>query len=122
MMKAIWITWLIALSACYPNDLGYAVRMRNTGPREITDASVTYGDFKFDAGILIRDGDHENLEVHEPTPKSAVVEWRDADGRQHTETVKVSLPQRFKGVLVFEIDAANNVRVVMESRPQHITP
>jgi hypothetical protein len=124
MMKRTTIISVVALMlfACSDDKREYLVRMRNTGSRDIDNARVSYGKFTSDAGILIPRADDTELAVREPLPTSAVVEWTDADGARHREVVKVALPQRFKGVLVFEIDGSNRARAVTESPPPHIRP
>ena len=112
----------ILVIACFSDERGYSVRVRNTGLRQVVATRVQFGNFASDVGVLIAHSADTEFDVREPLPKAAVVEWRDAAGSQHRETVNVSLPRGFKGVLVFEIDGANHVHVVTESPPKHIVP
>ena len=112
----------IALFACFSGERGYSVRLRNTGPRQIDAARVRYGNFASDVGLLIAHAADTHLDVRESLPKSALVEWRDADGTYHREMVHVAIPQGFKGVLVFEIDGTNQVHVLTEPPPRRIVP
>jgi hypothetical protein len=91
--------------------------MRYVGSREVSDATVSYGKFRFTAGILLPRGDHDDLEVHEPLPNRATVTWRDAEGRQHCEVLNIVESGNFHEVLIFEIDDSGKVRVRTESRP-----
>lgn len=120
MMKRILILVAVVLVACFEGE-GYSVKMLNTGSRDIDDAQVSYGRFVDNMGVLIPNAEKVYLSVREPLPRTAVVEWRDADGARHQETVTV-LFARFQGVLVFEIDGQNHVHVRTESPPPHITP
>ena len=112
----------IAVFACFSDERGYSIRLKNTGVRQIEGVRVQYGKFASDVGVLIANAADTQLDVREPLPRSAIIEWTDADSRRHREVVNVSLRRAFKGVLVFEIDGANHVHVTTESPPRHIVP
>lgn len=115
------IAGLLVLGSC-DDAQQYAVRMRNIGSSEVENARVSYGQFVFAAGILISAGDHEQIDVREPLPHTAVVEWTDSFGVRHRQVVNISFPQGFKGVLVFEIDGANRARALTEPASPRIDP
>jgi hypothetical protein len=94
--------------------------VRNIGTRQIDETRVSYGKFTSDVGVVVANAADTHLQVREPLPQTALVEWTDADGRSHRETVEVSFPHGFKGVLVFDIDDSNHVHVLTEPPPQHI--
>ena len=109
---------LFAFHGC-ERPLGYHVTVRNTGHHDVNDVRVAYGNFSDAPGVLPPGIDKTHLDVHEPVPAEAVVEWRDAEGTSHREVVKVMPRSAFKGVLIFEIDGTNDVQVRTEARPRH---
>lgn len=82
------------------------------------DVRVTYGGFVDEPGVLAPGSHKGHLDVQEALPKEAAVEWRDTNGGRHRKVVKVMPRSEFRGVLVFEIDAENRVRVLTESPPE----
>ena len=98
----------------------YSLRVRNIGQREIDNVEVTYEGHRSAPGVLMPGAQDTELAVPHPLPKRATVRWRDADLKEHREAVDVTFAQTFKGVLVFEIDELNRVKVRTESPPRHI--
>ena len=77
----------------------------------ISNARVYYDDFEFSAGGLQPGG--EAVHGNPPkTPMTATVQWKTQDGVLHTEKIHVgatTVPRRFKGKVVFEINETNVV-------------
>lgn len=111
----------IALIACVRTDC-YSVKMRYVGRGVIHDARVSYGSFTFNAGVLIPNGAHEYLEVCEPVPQIAIVEWTDASGNRERSGVRVVTGKRFHGVLVIEVGDRNMARAIVEQPPSTMPP
>lgn len=109
---------MVATQRC-ERPLGYQVRIANTGTSEIHDVRVTYGRFVDQLLQLAPGIDSTYLDVQEPLPSEAAVEWRDSSGNPHREVVKVMPQSEFRGVLIFEIDRENRVRVRTEAPPRH---
>ena len=97
--------------------VGYHVMVRNTGYRDVDNVRVAYGNFSDAPGVIPPGIYKRRLDVQEPLPLEAALEWRDADGKLHRQTVKVMPRSQFKGVLIFEIDSANRVDVRTAAPP-----
>src|SRR5438552_9860661 len=112
-------TLVVALLAMACEGAHHDVVVRNTGSRDITDARVEYSDAAFTAGVVVPRSDAKVLALPRRIPKEATVSWTDAHGARHREKVLVNFPEGFKGVLVFEIDDANRLRVLTEALPHY---
>ena len=118
-VRAAWaILLLLTVQRC-ERPLGYQVWIRNTSTQEIHNVRVSYGRFLFDQPIIMAGVEGSYLDVQEPLPAKALVEWRDASGKAHRDVVRVMPHSEFKGVLIFEIDRQNRVKVRTESPPHY---
>ena len=110
---------LVILAVRCEPSLGYEVVVRNTGNRDVDNVRVSYGRFVDEPGVIPPRIHSGHLDVQEPLPVEAVVEWRDADGETHRQVVRVMPRSDFRGVLVFEIDAEDRVKVSTETPPRY---
>ena len=112
---------LILLSiGCAPD---YGVAVRNLTSSLITDAHVTFGNFKSTGGAIDPGIYKITHEIGEPIPEEATVEWRTADGRLHVKRVAVKsvIPRNFSGRIFFEIMPDQTVRVRAREKLPAIT-
>lgn len=111
------VTVLLVFAVGCDAPLGYEVVVRNTGSRDVDAVRLSFGKFVDEPGVLSAGSHSGHMDVREPLPTEAVVEWRDMNGGAHRAVLKVMPRSEFRGVLVFEINDQEHVAVMTEVPP-----
>ncbi len=92
----------------------YDVAIINATKNRISNASVNYGAFKSEGGLMDPGSISHNLDLRMPIPEKAAVVWMTLDNKQHEQIVEVSrvVPKSFTGKLFFKIKEDGTVDVI----------